>query len=391
MRILWVGTKLPWPPIDGGRLVAATTLQALAATGNEVALVAPFDPSHDDAGRSADALRAWCEPLLVAAPLRGMVRAALLSVLRGKPLSIVRHSLDAVRGTVADLLASRSFDVVHAEQPQALAQCAAAFERGIPVVLRAQNVESDLWAAVSAVRPVTGALARMEAARMARFEGDAVRSAQATVALTARDTDRLRRLSRAPEKVHHVPAPFPASLPAADKPLSGGPALVLVGSGGWLPNQEGSLWFVREVWPEVRRALPGAVLHVFGDALQDTTADVTRHPAPADSREAFARGAVMVVPVTFGSGVRMKILEAWARGLPVVATPAAAEGLEAEDGRDLLLVRNASDFVLALQRLSRDPGLAASLVTAGRDRLVARHDPASVASQLVAVYEAARA
>src|SRR4030095_13432302 len=120
---------------------------------------------------------------------------------------------------------------------------------------------------------------------------------------------------------------------------------VLLGSGGWMPNQEGSLWFVREVWPEGRQALPGAVLHVFGDALPPTAADVTRHAAPADSREAFAPGAVMVVPVTFGSGVRMKILEAWARGLPVVATPAAAEGLEAEDGRDLLLVRNASEFV----------------------------------------------
>jgi hypothetical protein len=389
VRILWVGTKAPWPTTDGGRLVAATTLQALKEAGNDVTLVAPFDPSRDDAGPSAEALRAWCEPLLVAAAPRRMPGAAFLSVLRGKPLSIVRHSLDAVRGTVADLLASRSFDVVHAEQPQALAQCAAAFERGIPVVLRAQNVESDLWAAVSAVRPVTGALARMEAARMARFEGEAVRSTQATVALTARDAERLRGLSDAPGKVRHVPAPFPASLPAADQPLPGGPPVVLLGSGGWLPNQEGSLWFVRAVWPEVRRALPGAVLHVFGEALEGEAADVMRHPPLADSREAFAPGAVMVVPVTFGSGVRMKILEAWARGLPVVATPAAAAGLEAEDGRDLLLVRNASDFVLALQRLSRDRGLATSVVAAGRELLAARHDPARVASRLAAVYEAA--
>jgi len=109
----------------------------------------------------------------------------------------------------------------------------------------------------------------------------------------------------------------------------------------------------------------------------------------ADSREAFARGAVMVVPVTFGSGVRMKILEAWARGLPVVATPAAAAGLDAEDGRELLLVRNAPDFVLALQRLSRDPGLATSVVAAGRELLAARHDPARVASRLSVVYETA--
>jgi glycosyltransferase involved in cell wall biosynthesis len=389
MRILWVGTKPPWPPTDGGRLVATSTIQALTASGHEVTVVAPFAPSRDDAEAAAASMRGWCEPVLVAATPRGMAPAVILSALQGRPISIVRHALDRVGRRVAERLAAGAFDVVHAEQPQALAQCVAAFERGIPVVLRAQNVESDLWAAVSAVRPVRGALARMEAARMARFEGEAVRSAQATVALTARDAERLRRLSGAPGRVHHVPVPFSSSLPAADEPLPGAPPIVLLGSGGWMPNQEGSLWFVREVWPEVRQALPGAVLHVFGDALQHTAADVTRHAAPADSREAFAPGAVMVVPVTFGSGVRMKILEAWARGLPVVATPAAAEGLEAEDGRDLLLVRNASEFVVALQRLRRDPGLAASLVAAGRDRLAAGHAPVSVASRLVAVYEAA--
>jgi glycosyltransferase involved in cell wall biosynthesis len=97
---------------------------------------------------------------------------------------------------------------------------------------------------------------------------------------------------------------------------------------------------------------------------------------------------VLVVPLRFGSGVRMKVLEAWARGVPVVATPAAAEGLEAEDGRELLLARTPAEFAAALERLSLDPRLGAALVTAGRERLAARHDPARVASQIGGVYSA---
>jgi hypothetical protein len=390
MRILWVGTKPAWPAIDGGRLVAATTIQALAAAGNDVTLVAPFDPRREDGARGAEALREWCEPVLVASAPRPLIPSALLSLPRRQPVSVVRHTHASVRERVEQLLAGRSFDVVHAEQPQALAQCAPALARGVPVVLRAQNVETDLWAAAAGGRPLAGLLARIEAGRMARFEGAAVRASAATIALTARDADRLGRLAGVPGKVHHVPAPFPSSLPAAEAPLPGAPALVLVGSGGWLPNERGSSWFVSTVWPQVRRALPAAVLHVFGAFPSDAPAaeGVARHPAPADSREAFAPGAVLVVPLTFGSGVRMKVLEAWARGVPVVATPAAALGLEAQDGRDLLLAATASGFVEALSRLSREPGLGPSMVAAGRKQLESRHAPRGVASRLAAVYEA---
>ena len=387
-RILWVGTKPPWPPVDGGRLVAAYTIGALADSGGEVTLVAPFDPSREDGRRAAEALRERCEPVLVPSPPRPMLEAAVLSVPRGQPVSIVRHAHPRVGETVRDLLAARPFDVVHAEQPQALAQCAAAFERGVPVVLRAQNVETELWAATARARPVAGALARIESWRMARFEARAVHAAAATVALTGHDADRLGRLSGLPAKVHHVPPPFPALLPAAERPLPGAPAVVLLGSGGWLPNELASRWFVSTVWPEVRRALPGAALHVFGDAAVAGADGVERHPALADSREAFAPGAVLVVPLTFGSGVRMKVLEAWARGIPVVATPAGALGLDAEGGRELLLATGVRDFVEALQRLAREPGLGPSLVEAGRRRLETVHAPARVASGLRAIYEA---
>jgi glycosyltransferase involved in cell wall biosynthesis len=279
--------------------------------------------------------------------------------------------------------------VVHAEQPQALAQCADAFARGLPVVFRAQNVESDLWAAAGATRRVAGVLARLEARRMARFEGQAVRGTSATLALTARDAERLRALSGMRDKVHCVPPPFPTVLPGADAPLAGEPAVVLMGSGGWLPNQEGADWFLRAVWPGLRAALPRAVLHLFGDAGRANDAPgLVRHASLADSRQAFASNAVLVVPLPFGSGVRMKVLEAWARGVPVVATPAAAEGLEARDGRELMLARTAGDFISALKRLSLEPGLASSLVGAGRTLLAARHDPAEVASRIAGVYAA---
>jgi len=91
------------------------------------------------------------------------------------------------------------------------------------------------------------------------------------------------------------------------------------------------------------------------------------------------------------SGVRMKVLEAWARGIPVVATPAAAAGLECADGCELLLADDADGFARALDRLRSEPALRERLVAAGRAALAARHAPASVATELAAAYAMAAA
>jgi glycosyltransferase involved in cell wall biosynthesis len=102
-----------------------------------------------------------------------------------------------------------------------------------------------------------------------------------------------------------------------------------------------------------------------------------------------ACGAVLIVPLRVACGIRMRILEAWARGVPVVATPAAATGLKAQDGRELLLARDAAEFAAAVARLGADRAAADSFVAAGRRALVERHRPDRIASELAAVYSEA--
>jgi len=387
MRILWVATKAPWPAVDGGRLVAAVTLEALGASGHEPTVVAPVRPRDRDLAAAAARREGWKRLVLVPTAPPPLAWAALRSSLGRLPVTIRRHALPEVRRVVVGLMEEGRFDVAHAEQLQALGPLVEAERRGLPIVLRAQNVESELWQGASRA-PLLGWLLRREVKRLAAWEGESVRRAAATVALTARDAARLAELSGVPDRVHHVPAPFPSRLPSATSPLPGSPAVVLLGSEGWRPNRDGARWFVERVWPRVRRDLPQAVLHVLGLPVQ-AGAGVCSRPAPADSREAFADGAVLVVPLLVASGVRMKILEAWARGVPVIATPEAALGLEATGGRELLLARQPEEFALALRRLREERGLAAALVAAGRDRLTTRHEPGAVAARLVEVYSSA--
>lgn len=377
LNVLIVATKAPWPPIDGGRFLLKTTLEGLAAAGCRITLVAPGDSDPEEVSK---ALSPWCVPRLVPAAPLSPARA----MLRRAPLSIARHSLAAVRREVERLLETGRFDLVHAEQLQALPQTEPAAARGIPVVLRAQNVESDLWAAAARRgRGMKKLLLHREAKRLADWEGRAVRRAAATLALTREDAVRLRELSGGEGNVKVVPAPFP-DLPPGTGTLPGEPAVVVFGSRGWLPNEEAAAWFQAEVWPAVRAELPGAVLHLFGTDLDGP--GVVPHPAPEDSGEAFAPGSILAVPLRIASGVRIKILEAWARGVPVVATPAALAGLDAEKGREALVAKDAGEFAASIARLHREPGLWERVVQAGRQAREERHDPGKIAERLIDEY-----
>jgi polysaccharide biosynthesis protein PslH len=388
LSVLAVATKAPWPAVDGGRFLLLNTLRALAAAGCRLTLVAPVDPARFDLSEVARELSAFCAPALVPAaplpPLTALLRSG------GAPLSIARHTLPAVRWEVERRLAAERFDVVHAEQLQALPQAEPAFARGVPVVLRAQNVESDLWAETARRgKGLRGFLLRREARKLAAWEGGAVRRAAAALALTEEDASRLRELSRGEGRVGVVRAAFP-ELPLGTGRLAGEPAVAVFGSRGWLPNEESTVWFATEVWPAVRAALPGALLHLFGAPPGLEGPGVVIHSSPADSAEVYAPGSILAVPLRIASGVRIKILEAWARSIPVVSTPAALAGLEAEDGREALVARDPQEFAAAIGRLHREPGLAETLVEAGRQARRERHEPGVVAEGLVEAYEEAR-
>lgn len=382
MRLLWIATKSPWPPADGGRLLLLESLKAISAAGAEISLVAPALPGEISA--AAAALSPIARPILIPARRRSRSVALAMSLLGPRPWTLVRHDSAVLRAAVAGQVAAGRFDLVIAEQLQAFAQCAPAATAGIPVLLRAQNVESSLWRqAAAGRRGVARAMLARESRRLALAEGQAMRRAAATVALSREDAALLRALAPA-ANVELLPPPFPRELPARSSSFAGTPAVVLFGSADWEPNRLAEARFARLTWPRVRERLPGAVLHRFGGAPANDPS-IERHPPLAESIEAFAAGSVMVIPLGIASGVRMRLLEAWARGVPVVASPAAAAGLEVEDGRELLLARSDEEQVTAIALLASDSVLRERLAQGGRARLAADHDPEQFARRWLAL------
>ena len=362
----------------------AYTVEGLIDRGHHVTVVAPTSEESVGASQTPAPVSDRLRVVLVPGRRPSRLAAGLMSVVQGWPLTVSRQSSPPTRVEVARLLGAERFDLVHVQQLQALPKADAAFGRRIPVVLRAENVESDLWHALSATRPLVRPLASLEAHRLARYEARALGRVAATAALTDSDARRLRRL--APDAdVDVVPAPMPTELPAADRSLEGDPPVVVVAS-RWLPNQEGVVWFAREMWPAVLRAMPNARLHLFGADRRAAGAGTRMHDELHESRDAYAPGAILAVPLRIASGVRVRILEAWARGVPVVATRAAVEGLDVADGDGVRLADTADAFAHAITDLRDSPDARARLISGGRALLAERHDPGACAARLEAIY-----
>ncbi|MEP7132350.1 MAG: glycosyltransferase [Acidobacteriota bacterium] len=254
--------------------------------------------------------------------------------------------------------------------------------RGRPSWVDFHNLDSLIWERMSetASRLPVRAFAALQAPRVRAFERRLLMSADGASCVSAPDASELLRLAAASSP---VVIPNAVDLTRYEfhpaRPEKG--VILFVGDLSWPPNAEGLRWFAERVWPLVRAAAPEARVEVLG---RGAPASLVRRapPSPAwkflgeggDTRPHWSRADVAIVPLRAGGGTRLKILEAAACGVPVVSTTVGSEGLELEDGREILLRDEPPDFADAVVRLLRDASLRESLVAAARARVERRYD-----------------
>jgi glycosyltransferase involved in cell wall biosynthesis len=140
----------------------------------------------------------------------------------------------------------------------------------------------------------------------------------------------------------------------------------------WPPNIAGVLWFAREALPIIHRALPDARFVIVGKNPPEEVLALTSDPRievtgyVADPTPYIASADAFVVPLLAGGGMRVKILDAWLWGVPIVSTPIGAEGIAVEEGNNILLGEDASTFANAVLALLQDVVLNQRLRIQGR-------------------------
>ena len=173
-----------------------------------------------------------------------------------------------------------------------------------------------------------------------------------------------------------------------------GPVLVMTGNLGYFVNVDAVTWWLREVWPSLRRVRPDIRVVVAGERpaasirREIRRAGVNLIESPRDMRSVISQATLSLAPMRCGSGVPIKVLEAWAVGVPVVATPWAVAGTSGRQGEDFRLVgTHPIEWVHAIEELLEDPIARQRLAENGRRRLASDYSRETVREQLLGVIE----
>jgi glycosyltransferase involved in cell wall biosynthesis len=385
--VLFLTQVLPYP-LDAGPKVRAYQLLRWLAERAEVVLASFLRP--DDPVEALDHLRSVCTEVHTVGLHRSRVRDGLClgrSVVTGRPFLVTRDDVAAMHRLVAELARRCQPAVVHADQ---LGMAQYAGDLAVPArVLDEHNAVYRLLERLAdhEPSPLRRALLRREARLVARYE--LAQLAAFDRVLFVSEVDR-RALTAARRNGDRRPGACSAVLPicvdaAAMAPLAVRPdarRVTVLGTMFWPPNADGVRWFAAEAWPHVLRRVPDAVLTVIG-----------KHPPAAVRRltERFGRSVevtgylaepapylvetgVFAVPLRSGGGMRVKILDAWAWGLPVVTTTVGAEGIDYLPGRDLLVADTPAELARATAALLLDAPRRRRIAAAGRAQLERHYD-----------------
>lgn len=392
MRILFVTPSPPHPTEGGAAIRNWHLIEAAKGAGHSVnvatAFVTPLylQPTRREFDRVRDLLLSPKPDLaLRLAPHRMMPHIT-------ETLAVAQHE-----GRPYDAVQIEGLEVWESIPPRAL--------NGTHVpppatIYDAHNAETALQrrTALVAARtgdPVGAAYSAVQWAKLWAYERGVVRAATATLALSSEDACALSRLAHRPVDVVPVgvdTAHYDRHAPGLPSPIPFD--VVFSGTLDYRANADAARWLAAEVWPFVRHIRPDATLAIVGKnpsaALRahHGRGGVTVTGAVPDDRPYMAGAGVYVLPIRFGAGVRLKLLNAMSMGCAVVATPVAVEGIEAMHGRDVLVAPPRVDsFAAGIIMLLRNAEARPRFGEAARRLMVERHDWQYVAPALLRVYD----
>jgi glycosyltransferase involved in cell wall biosynthesis len=404
MHILFLTQILPYPPASGPKVKTWHVLRYLAECGHRITLASFVRPEETP---YIDDVKKVCSTVHTI-PVRRSRTADLYYFLRsqftGRPFLVERDDLAEMRAFVQATTASDSVDVIHADQ---LTMTQFAFpldverEKHPVLVFDAHNA---VWTITERMKQNAAFYLKpplaIETKRIKRYEAMIVKDFDATLAVT--EPDRLALLDALHQYGHDGQAPISVIPIAVDtqkiRPVQRAQNslnILTMGTLYYPPNADGIRWFIQQVFPLIRQRLPDVRLTIVGknppkDFLKlaaDPESGIVTPGFVPELDPYFADSAVTVVPVRAGGGMRVRILEAFARAAPVVTTTVGLEGIDASPGEDVLVADTPEDFSRSVIDLLQDPELQERLSGNGRRLVEQKYDWQVVLGELDKIYQ----
>ena len=384
-RVLLIKPILPYPPDQGTRVVSTAILDALAGSHDVTVLARVLDASEIERARELEARGVRVVTVFPRNRRSLMARLAYRaaystrSLLTGRSMKALYDCPGAFVRAARELSRER-FDLVIIEYWQ-LYPLLTLFPPGSTVLLT-----HDIDLLVNAQRAMLEETLVAKAAALRRWRMErreeirAYRRARHIWALTERDAQAARKLSGERADVRVLPFGLAETHFAPGVHARTTREVLFMGALAAPFNRDALEHFARDIYPHLA-GLDGIRFTVVGGALPPALDyfGALRHVEVAgharDVSPFLSRAACLIVPLRYGGGLRIRILEAMAAGLPVVASPAAIDGMSLEPGRHVLVATRPAEYRAHIERLVSDPASAQALAIAAQAHARSTYGP----------------
>ena len=365
IKLLQLSPRFPFPPDDGGKIGIANILMQFAKQGFEVTFFTFTDGNiPDEAIRVA---QKYCDLILFEHSTENTAMRILSSVLKNESIYIEKHFPQAAEIRILELARQKDFDAVHADHSCMfpLAKLAAD-ERNIPAGLRLHNIEWMIWQRYADRLPVWHPkrwYVSSQAQILRKNEKNFISQADICFAITDEDKIRAEEMAHGANVVVASAGIEPGNW-QPDPDIERDPhQMILATVYKWQHNIDALKWFISEVLPLVRREIPDAKLTLLGKDSPDWLQDLHREGIDLkgyvpEVQPYLNQAGIYIAPLFVGAGIRIKILEAMAMELPVVATPVSTEGIHADEEQGLFVRETPADTAAAIVELMENPDYA---------------------------------
>ncbi len=405
MRVLHFAPRVCWPLNTGAKLRNYHLARVLAQRA-QVTLLA-FGNEGGDNALPPESLENFYDQIVAVKRAPGYTPSKILRGALGRtPLPLLNYTTDAMRQALGNTLNEHAFDIVQVESIHLMAYLSAiraAHSRPL-VICDWHNIESELMQRYSERERnfLRQKYARRTARQLSVLEQRASHDFDAHVTVSDRDRQRLLQLNPAAKAfvIENGVDGAQYSDEQIEKAYtawhshnaSQSPRMLFVGSMDYHANIGGVVDFAREVWPGLHDSRPELVFTIVG---RDPATEVLELRSIAgievtgtvdDVRPYYREAIAAIVPLKVGGGSRLKILEAMAAGVPVISTTLGAEGLDVQDGENILLADTNQELAETIITLVESDAQRKQLRSGGRALVSARYEWSGLGAALFETY-----
>jgi len=391
-KILFVSARLPFPTIEGHQIRTFGLLKELSKYYDIHLLSILRSGEIIDKSNILGDICQSINGVSVSSGIFEYLLAAASAVIRGLPLVVTKYVTPNLVKEFERLSETIQPDIIHFDLLP-LGMLEKYIINKVPFVLNEHNVESDLIAQrISTVNnPFMKLIFIREYKYLHGFEKSVCAKANAVLACSASDKDFLTQACNANAYLIPNGVDTKRLLPVDAPQIQN--SLVFLGGMGWYPNRLGIIWFISDVLPLIQHVIKDVKLRVIGnpepliEVPEKFKNNIEILGFVDDFRPFVSESSIMIVPLNLGSGTRLKILEGMSLKKCIVSTAKGAEGIMAENNKDIIIADSAKEFSERVIDCLTTKSLVETIETNAREMVVSTYDWEVIGLDLVSVYK----